>query len=80
MKTKIQKWGNSLALRIPMSFAKETNLKNGSFVNLNLIEGKLVAEPLKEKEYSLKELLSKINKDNLHREFDSGNAIGNEIW
>ncbi len=80
MKTKIQKWGNSLALRIPMSFAKETNLKNGSFVNLSLIEGKLVAKPFKEKEYSLKELLSKINKDNLHREFDSGNAIGNEIW
>ncbi|MBE9509557.1 MAG: AbrB/MazE/SpoVT family DNA-binding domain-containing protein [Bacteroidetes bacterium] len=80
MKTKIQKWGNSLALRIPISFAKETNLKNGSFVNLSLIEGKLVAKPLKDKEYSLKELLSKINKDNLHREFDSGNAIGNEIW
>lgn len=80
MKTKIQKWGNSLALRIPISFAKETNLKNGSFVNLSLIEGKLVARPIKEKVYSLKELLSKINKDNLHREFDSGNAIGNEIW
>ena len=80
MKTKIQKWGNSLALRIPISFAKETNLKNGSFVNLSLIDGKLVARPIKEKVYSLKELLSKINIDNLHREFDSGNAIGNEIW
>ena len=80
MKTKIQKWGNSLAFRIPISFAKEINLHNGSFVNLSLIEGKLVAKPLNAKEYSLKELISKIKKENIHREFDSGNAIGNEIW
>ena len=80
MKTQIQKWGNSLALRIPKSFAKETNIRNGSYVNLSLVRGNLVAEPLEEKEYTLNQLLSKINKDNLHREFDTGDAIGNELW
>lgn len=80
MKTQIKKWGNSLALRIPKTFAKETNIKNGSYVNLSLVGGNLVAKPLEEKEYSLKQLLSKITKDNIHREFDTGNAVGNEIW
>jgi antitoxin MazE len=27
MKTKVQKWGNSLALRIPKSFANEIGLR-----------------------------------------------------
>ncbi len=80
MKAQIQKWGNSLALRIPKSFAKETNIENGSYVDLSLVRGNLVAKPLEENEYTLKQLLSKITKDNLHWEFDTGNTVGNEIW
>ncbi|HEC45169.1 MAG TPA: AbrB/MazE/SpoVT family DNA-binding domain-containing protein [Bacteroides sp.] len=80
MKAQIQKWGNSLALRIPKSFAEETNIKNGSYVNLSLVRGNLVARPLPGEEYSLKELLSNINEDNIHKEFDTGDAAGNEVW
>ena len=80
MKAQIQKWGNSLAIRIPKSFAKESNIRNGTFVNLRVVRGNLIASPLEEKEFTLKQLLSKINEDNIHREFDTGHAIGNEIW
>ncbi len=33
MKTRIQKWGNSLALRIPKSFAVETGLDQDVLVD-----------------------------------------------
>ena len=38
MKTRIQKWGNSLALRIPKSFAAETHLEQGTLVEVSLHE------------------------------------------
>jgi antitoxin MazE len=80
MKTRIQKWGNSLALRIPKSFAMETNIKNGSYVDLSIVRGNLVARPLEEEEYTLEHLLAKINKKNLHKETDAGDAAGRELW
>jgi len=46
MHTQVQKWGNSLAIRIPKSFAKETNIDKGSFVDLSLSDGKIIATPI----------------------------------
>ena len=80
MHVQIQKWGNSLAIRIPKSFAKEIKIAQGSFVDLSTIQGKLIAKPLDEKEYSLEELLAGVTKQNLHAEVDTGNAIGKEVW
>lgn len=80
MHVQIQKWGNSLAIRIPKSFAKQIKIGQGSFVDLLLIEGKLIAKPLDEKEYSLDQLLTGVTEQNLHTEIDTGNAIGREIW
>lgn len=79
MKSKVQKWGNSLALRIPKPFALEIHLEEDSDVNVSLINGQIVIEPL-QKEYSLEELLSGVTKKNLHHEVDFGPAQGNEIW
>jgi len=80
MKTKVQKWGNSLALRIPKSFATETSLEADVEVDLSLVSGKLVITPLVEKDYSLDDLLAGITEDNIHSEEDTGNAVGNEAW
>lgn len=79
MQTKIQKWGNSLALRIPKSFALDIDIKQNEFVDLSIVEGKLIITPITEKEYSLKELLAGISKDNLHGEFDTGIPVGKEL-
>ena len=42
MKVQIQKWGNSLALRIPKSFAIESKVKQGTVVEVSLEQGKIV--------------------------------------
>jgi len=80
MKTKVQKWGNSLALRIPQSFASEVGIKNDSPVDVSLIKGKLVVAPLAKSKMSLKKLLAQVTEDNLHREIDTGPAVGSEAW
>ena len=80
MRTRIQKWGNSLALRIPKSFAAEVGLQKETSVEVSLADGKLVITPVAEPNLTLKELLAKVTKDNLHHEIDTGPAIGNETW
>jgi len=80
MDTKIQKWGNSLGLRIPKSFAKEIGLKEGCAVDIFLEEDRLVIRPLQKEKYQLSDLLSKVRKDNLHKEISTGDAVGRETW
>jgi antitoxin MazE len=79
MQVQIQKWGNSLAIRIPKSFAKEIEVDLGTTVDLSTVEGNLVAKPVKEG-YSLEEMLDQVNEQNLHSEVDTGDAVGKEIW
>ncbi len=80
MKTRVQKWGNSLALRIPKSFANEVGLQRETSVEVSLSDGSLVITPVTKPRPTLKQLLAKVNKENLHHEVDSGSAVGNETW
>ncbi len=80
MRTKIQKWGNSLALRIPKAFALDAQLENNSCVEISIVEGKVVITPVPASNWTLDELLAGITKDNLHNEVDTGFAVGKEIW
>jgi len=80
MRTRVQKWGNSLALRIPKSFATEVGLQTETSVDVSLANGKLVVTPIAKPKMSLKQLLAKVTKDNMHHEIDTGPAIGNETW
>ena len=80
MRVRIQKWGNSLALRIPKPFAEEAGVKEGAAVDLAVVDGKLVASPLLVRKYSLAKLLAGVNKKNLHGEVDSGLPVGREVW
>jgi len=80
MRTQIQKWGNSLALRIPRSFATESKIAEGSVVNMSIVEGKLIIEPASEPTYTLDELLAGVTKQNIHAEIDTGSPVGKEVW
>jgi antitoxin MazE len=80
VRIKIQKWGNSLALRIPKAFAFQSRIRQDEYVNLTLDNDKIIVEPIKEKKYSLEELVSGINKSNIHREIDFGKKAGSEQW
>jgi len=80
MRTVVQKWGNSLALRIPKSFAAEVGLQRETSVEVSLANGKLVITPIAKPKLSLKQLLAKVTKENIHHEIDTGPAMGNETW
>jgi len=80
MKTRVQKWGNSLALRIPKSFATEAGLRANAAVDLSLVDGTLVVQPLASQPLTLEELLRGITDDNAPREWDTGKAVGKELW
>ena len=80
MQSRIQKWGNSLALRIPKSFAREIGLDRDVPVNVSLEDGRLIVAPITEPTLTLELLLEQITEDNIHREVDTGPAIGEEVW
>jgi len=80
MKTRVQKWGNSLALRIPKSFAAEVGLDSNSSVEMSLRNGGLVVVPTAKSKFTLKQLLARVNEKNLHQEVDTGSAVGGEAW
>ena len=80
MQTKIQKWGNSLGLRIPRSFAAEAQVEEGATVDLSVERGRLLVRPLRVRKYSLRGLLRKVSRRNLHEEVSTGRAVGREAW
>ena len=80
MRVQVQKWGNSLALRIPKPFAEDAGVRAGTSVDLSLSEGRLVASPIRKRKLRLKDLLAGITKANLHAEVRTGPAVGREIW
>lgn len=81
MLTKVLKWGNSLAVRIPKAFAREINITEHSRVNLTLEEGKINIEPVpKDLAVHLDDLIGQVNESNIHYEIDSGKPRGKEVW
>ena len=80
MTTRVQKWGNSLALRIPKPLAAEVGLKDNSPVELTLCKGKLIITPSARPAASLDDLLAKVTKKNLRGEVNTGPARGAQVW
>jgi antitoxin MazE len=80
MRIRVQKWGNSLAFRIPRSYAVETAIESGSEMDLTLEDGRLVLTPLPIPNYRLEDLLDGITPENLHGEIDTGPSMGAEAW
>ena len=79
MVTRVRKWGHSLGLRIPKSFAAAVKVGEGSAVELSVEEEALVVRPARPR-YSLEELLAGVTTRNVHRELDSGAPRGREVW
>jgi antitoxin MazE len=80
MKTAVQRWGNSLALRIPRAYAAETRIVEGSEVDLTLKSGALVVRPVVRKRHSLAGLVKRITPANRHGSISTGRAVGQEAW
>jgi len=80
MRTKVVKWGNSLGLRIPKTFAEDIRVTEGTAVDLTMEDGQLIIRLAKEPQWTLDELLSGITPSNLHTEVETGDAVGGESW
>ncbi|WP_282942461.1 AbrB/MazE/SpoVT family DNA-binding domain-containing protein [Paenibacillus sp. RC67] len=73
----VQKWGNSLGIRIPKSLALKVGIEEGSEVDLDVEDGHLIIKP---KTATLDELLAQVTPENLHKEVSTGEPKGRESW
>lgn len=80
MKAVLQKWGNSLALRIPKTFADEIKVHEGHPVEVCVAKGQIVVAPITAREYRLDDLVAAITRKNRHGEIVTGDAQGREVW
>lgn len=81
MLAKVQKWGNSLALRLPKSVANQADLHINSPVEIIVRDQEIIIQPVrKKKSYELDDLLAQVKPDNIHQEADFGKPMGKEVW
>jgi antitoxin MazE len=75
MIAKIQKWGNSLALRIPMSFAKTIKIEQGNYVKIKMKKNKIIISKKKNQAVKEKEILLEINNEYVKNEIDNSKEM-----
>ncbi len=80
MEAKLQKWGNSVGVRIPSSILKSLNIKTNDVVNIEQIEDKIMISISKNKKISLKDRFMDYNGKNLAKEFSWDEDLEREIW
>ena len=78
MEATVQKWGNSLGIRIPNLIVRELSLKNGSVVDINDNGKEIVIKPIKKS--NLSEMLKDINDKNKHQKIEITGPVGKELW
>ena len=76
----VDKWGNSLSIRIPRAIAQQAHITEGTGIELSVEGNNIIITPQKRKKYTLDELLEGMTPDKFHPEFETGNALGNEDW
>jgi antitoxin MazE len=80
MQTRVQKWGNSLGVRIPRGLADEVGLGAGTEVSLIAKDGELVLRPFLPSRLRLADLLAGITPENIHASVDTEDAVGFEAF
>lgn len=75
----IQKWGNSLAVRIPKAAARSADLTEGTPVDVVARGGAVVVIPKRRTKYRLRDLLKNCKPEHLHGEVDFGSDVGREV-
>lgn len=73
----VQRWGNSLGIRIPKALAIQAGIEEGAMIEFEIEDGKLI---IKRKQKELDDMLAQITPDNLHKEVSIGDAVGREAW
>ncbi len=79
MRLIVQRWGNSLALRLPKAVARDLNIESGSPVDLRS-NGQEITIRRASTKYSLDDLVSRITDSNRHEEISVTPVKGKEAW
>ena len=80
MATRIRKWGNSIAVRLPKYVAEAASLTEGTPVTIESRDGRIIVEPVRATVYRLDDLVRKINGRNRHELVKTGKPRGREVW
>lgn len=80
MQTRVQKWGDSLALPIPREVASQAGLAEDTLVEVSLDQGRLIVTPSPRRRLTLEELMRGVTDENIHAEIDFGPPVGREEW
>ena len=80
MDIRLQKWGNSLGIRIPSNILKSLNLKSGDCVNIKEEDDSIIITKAKNNKISLEERIKKYEGSNLSKEFEWDGPQGRELW
>lgn len=81
IRSNVKRWGNSPAVRIPASVMQALNLNIDDEIKIELVEGKLIIEPVtNEIEFSLDQLVNGITEENMHDLIEWGAPVGGEVW
>lgn len=82
MRRRVQRWGNSLAVRIPSTIAEACAVCEGTPVEVRSEGGRIVVVPERspKRKYTLAELVSAIRRHKRPRVVDFGRRAGREAW
>ena len=80
MKTKVARWGNSLAIRLPKDAVRQLDLRDGSPVELHTRDRELIVTAGSTGDPELDELIAGITPENRHPLVDWGPPRGREVW
>ncbi len=80
MEAKVQRWGNSLGIRIPSAILKSLNIKPNDILNIKQDEDRIIVSVIKKNKISLSDRFKEYNGKNLAKDFLWDENIGREIW
>ncbi len=81
MKTKAQKWGNSLAVRVPKGITEQAGVAENDTLDIEVTEGGVILlKPRRRQKYRLNDLLKGMTEENMPAEIDLGRPVGREVW
>lgn len=81
MSTVIQKWGNSLGVRIPSDLARKQRLTEGESVEVvETKRGVEIRVVKNDRDINLSSMVKRITSENLHEKEGWGGPRGHEVW
>lgn len=80
MQAQVQKWGNSLGVRIPKAYALQLGVTQGVSVTMEVRHGALLVRPQPKARYRLANLLADMAPGSRHAEVPTGKVQGREMW